>query len=137
MLHQCRTKVVSRSYLVEFLIPPLSGSVVHEELRSLISIRMASHIIAPRMYHDCTMIVPRPYKNRTRILLPWAYFFCSPPLCCVENRNSPALSRLKDKGGVNQSQGGEQIKGGGRKSNPTLFHVFTWKYTYGRKSCRT
>ena len=39
---ECCTKVVSRSYRVEFLIPPLSGSVVHEELRSLISIRMAS-----------------------------------------------------------------------------------------------
>ena len=45
----------------------------------------------------------------------------APPLCCVENRNSPALSRLKDKGGANQAQGGEQIKGGGSKSNPTLF----------------
>ena len=42
MLYQGRTKVVSRSYLVEFLIPPLLGSVVHEELRSLISIWMAS-----------------------------------------------------------------------------------------------
>ena len=45
----------------------------------------------------------------------------SPPLCCRENRKSPAPGRLKDKGGTSQAQGGGQLKGGRQvKSAPSM-----------------